>query len=81
MHYLRLSSGGPRRVVWRPSAAQCRDSIHPAPADTSVWIQFFRSGDSELRTLLEEGLVAVHDFVLGELACWNLRDRSGAISE
>jgi predicted nucleic acid-binding protein len=50
-------------------------------ADTSVWVQFFRSGDSELRTLLEEGLVAMHDVVLGELACGNLRDRSRTISE
>ena len=50
-------------------------------ADTSVWVQFFRSGDRELRTLLEEGRVAMHDFVLGELACGNLRDRSRTIAE
>jgi hypothetical protein len=50
-------------------------------ADTSVWVQFFRSGDSELRTLLEQGLVAMHEFVLGELACGNLRDRSRTLAE
>jgi len=50
-------------------------------ADTSIWVQFFRSGDRELRALLEEGLVAMHDFVLGELACGNLRDRSRTIVE
>ena len=50
-------------------------------ADTSVWVHFFRSGDSKLRTLLEEGLVAMHDFVLGELACANLRNRSRTIAE
>jgi predicted nucleic acid-binding protein len=50
-------------------------------ADTSVWIQFFRAGDSELQTLLEGGRVAMHDFVLGELACGNLRDRSRTIAD
>jgi len=50
-------------------------------ADTSVWIQFFRGGDKELEMLLEEGRVAMHDFVLGELACGNLRDRSRTIAE
>jgi predicted nucleic acid-binding protein len=49
-------------------------------ADTSVWIQFFRAGDEELRTQLEEGRVAMHDFVLGELACGNMRDRSRTIA-
>lgn len=50
-------------------------------ADTSVWIQFFRAGDGELETLLTEGLVATHDFVLGELACGNLRDRGRTIAD
>jgi predicted nucleic acid-binding protein len=50
-------------------------------ADTSVWIQSFRAGDGELETLLEEGRVAMHDFVLGELACGNLRDRGRTIAD
>jgi predicted nucleic acid-binding protein len=50
-------------------------------ADTSVWIQSFRAGDVELEMLLEEGRVAMHDFVLGELACGNLRDRIGTIGD
>jgi predicted nucleic acid-binding protein len=49
--------------------------------DSSVWIQFFRAGDRELRTLLEEGRVVMHDFVLGEIACGNLRDRASTIAE
>jgi predicted nucleic acid-binding protein len=49
--------------------------------DSSVWIQFFRAGDRELRTLLEEGRVVMHDFVLGELACGNLRDRGRTIAD
>jgi predicted nucleic acid-binding protein len=49
-------------------------------ADSSVWIHLFRAGDSELETLLEKGRVAMHDFVLGELVCGNLRDRSRTIA-
>jgi predicted nucleic acid-binding protein len=50
-------------------------------ADTSVWIQSFRAGDGELETLLEDGRVVMHDFVLGELACGNLPDRFSTIAE
>jgi predicted nucleic acid-binding protein len=50
-------------------------------ADSSVWIQSFRAGDGELETLLEEGRIAMHDFVLGELACGNLRRRDSAIAD
>jgi predicted nucleic acid-binding protein len=44
-------------------------------ADTSVWVEHFRRGDPELRELLREGMVVMHPFVLGELACGNLRRR------
>ena len=50
-------------------------------ADTSVWIQFFRVGDIELASLLNQGRVAMHDFVLGELACGNLRRRDRTIAD
>ena len=43
--------------------------------DTSVWIDHFRSGNPHLRGLLEEGEVATHPMVLGELACGNLPRR------
>jgi predicted nucleic acid-binding protein len=45
-------------------------------ADTSVWINFFRTGDPSFREMLEAGYVVMHDFVLGELACGNLQDRN-----
>ena len=35
--------------------------------DTSVWVDHLRRGNEELLALLNEGLVAVHPFVLGEL--------------
>ena len=48
-------------------------------ADTSVWIDHFRSYNTELASLLEEGEVLVHDFVIGELASGNLRDREATL--
>lgn len=44
-------------------------------ADTSVWIDHLRHGDQGLVGLLEEGLVAGHPFVVGELALGSLRHR------
>jgi predicted nucleic acid-binding protein len=43
--------------------------------DTSVWIDHLRAGDAELVALLNGSLVLMHPFVLGELACGNLRNR------
>ena len=44
--------------------------------DTSVWIDHLRHGDSELAAALEAGQVDMHPFVVGELACGNLRART-----
>jgi predicted nucleic acid-binding protein len=43
--------------------------------DTSVWIDHLRRGDAALTAALEAGRVWMHSFVLGELACGNLRSR------
>jgi len=43
--------------------------------DTSVWIDHFRNDSPRLRELLEDGEVATHPMVLGELACGNLPRR------
>jgi predicted nucleic acid-binding protein len=43
--------------------------------DTSVWVDYLRDGDPSLAALLEGGHVCTHDFVIGELACGNLRKR------
>jgi predicted nucleic acid-binding protein len=45
-------------------------------ADTSVWIDHFQSRDDELEQALTEGDVLIHPFVLGELACGNLKNRA-----
>jgi predicted nucleic acid-binding protein len=44
--------------------------------DTSVWVDHLRKASSKLAKLLEEGDVAIHPFVVGELACGNLKNRS-----
>ena len=43
--------------------------------DTSVWVDHLRCGNDTLRAMLEEGKVLCHPFVLGELACGNLKNR------
>ncbi|MCC6221813.1 MAG: type II toxin-antitoxin system VapC family toxin [Deltaproteobacteria bacterium] len=44
--------------------------------DTSVWVDHFRRRNDDLSILLRDGQVACHDFVIGELACGNLRNRN-----
>ena len=44
--------------------------------DTSVWIDHLRQGDAELADALQQGRAAIHPFVVGELACGNLRARA-----
>jgi predicted nucleic acid-binding protein len=43
--------------------------------DTSVWIDHFRVGVPALVAALETDQVMTHPFVIGELACGNLRNR------
>ena len=48
--------------------------------DTSVWIRHFKSQNASLITLLDENRVAIHDFVIGELACGQLKHREEILS-
>lgn len=43
--------------------------------DSSVWIDHFRKGSEELKELLYSNQVLLHDFVIGELALGNFRNR------
>jgi predicted nucleic acid-binding protein len=45
-------------------------------ADTSVWIDHFRATIPELQNLLAGKQVAMHPFVIAELALGSLRDRA-----
>lgn len=44
-------------------------------ADTSVWVEHLRKGNPALVEGLQAGRVLTHPFVIGELACGNLRNR------
>jgi len=43
--------------------------------DTSVWVDHLRRGDATVVRVLESGQAAVHAFVIGEVACGNLKSR------
>jgi len=45
-------------------------------ADTSVWIDHLRAGDETLSSLLQEGSVLSHPWIIGEVALGSLRDRA-----
>jgi hypothetical protein len=48
--------------------------------DTSVWVSHLREGNKELAELLDDGSVLCHPFIIGELACGNLKDRAVILS-
>ncbi len=48
--------------------------------DTSVWVAHLRAGNIGLDALLNDGLVACHPFIVGELASGNLKNRAVIIS-
>jgi predicted nucleic acid-binding protein len=48
--------------------------------DTSVWINHLREGDKNLAILLQNELVACHPFIIGELACGNMKNRNEIIN-
>jgi predicted nucleic acid-binding protein len=48
--------------------------------DTSVWVDHLRTADARLAELLRDGQVLCHPFIVGELACGNLRRRAEILS-
>lgn len=48
--------------------------------DTSLWVAHLRNGNIGLETLLKEGKVVCHPFIVGELACGNLKNRVEILS-
>ena len=43
--------------------------------DTSVWVDFFRTGNKKLDRLLDEGDVFIHPYIVAEISCGNLKNR------
>jgi predicted nucleic acid-binding protein len=48
--------------------------------DTSVWVSHLRHGNEDLQKLLHDGEVICHPFIVGELACGNLKNRHEILS-
>jgi len=48
--------------------------------DTSVWVRHLREGDPDLGKLLNDGEVMCHPYIVGELACGNLKNRNEVLS-
>ena len=49
-------------------------------ADTSIWIDHFRSGDNELIKIIADDLLLCHPAIIGELALGSLRDRTSVLA-
>lgn len=49
-------------------------------ADTSVWADHLRGGDARLTDLLERGQVAMHPFIVGEIAMGSLPARVATLA-
>lgn len=48
--------------------------------DTSVWVSHLCDGIVDLEKLLNDGEVVCHPFIVGELACGNLKNRDEILS-
>ena len=48
--------------------------------DTSIWVSHLRAGVTHLNALLYEGEVLCHPFIVGELACGHIRNRTEVLS-
>jgi predicted nucleic acid-binding protein len=49
-------------------------------ADTSIWIDHFRSGNKPLRDALNQGQIVIHPWIVAELALGSLRDRAKTLA-
>ncbi|MGB9197186.1 MAG: type II toxin-antitoxin system VapC family toxin [Terriglobales bacterium] len=49
-------------------------------ADTSIWIDHFRSGDKEMGKRLRQGEIVTHPFIVAELALGSLKQRARTLA-
>ena len=49
-------------------------------ADTSVWIDHFRSGNRELQNALNHGEIVIHPWIIAELAIGSLKERAHTLA-
>lgn len=50
-------------------------------ADTGIWIDYFRGRNDKMRRLLEDGQIAMHPFVVAEIALGSLHNRGKTLAE
>lgn len=50
-------------------------------ADTSIWIEHFRGGNVGLAETLASSTILIHPFIVGELSCGNLHNRSQVFAD
>ena len=71
-------------LSWAALSRNCGESRDGRAAvilvDSSVWIDHFRAGQPRLVRLLDSAQVLTHPFVIGELACGNLKNRKTVLS-
>ena len=48
--------------------------------DTSIWVSHLRKGNRQLEKLLMDAEVVCHPFIIGELACGNIKNRKEILS-
>lgn len=48
--------------------------------DTSIWVNHFRKDSPSLESLLQENRVLTHPWVIGELACGMLKNRTDILA-
>jgi predicted nucleic acid-binding protein len=44
--------------------------------DTSIWVFHLREGSAELKMLLNKSQVMCHRYIIGEIACGNIKNRT-----
>ena len=50
-------------------------------ADTGIWVDYFRGRKSGMQKLLENGQVAMHPFIVAEIALGSLHNRRKTLAE
>jgi hypothetical protein len=50
-------------------------------ADTSIWVDYLRSGNPKMAKLLGEGQIVMHPFIVAEIALGSLHNRRRRLEE
>lgn len=50
-------------------------------ADTAIWIEYFRGRNPQMRMLIGNAQIAMHPYIVAELALGSLHDRGNTLTE